>query len=291
MDAVRPQGRWWGSPQHSGGTLQRSGNTLLSAAPQQRAAPASAEHPRRGHSARRAGPATLQCLAGSQVAHLVEELHLHGRSGRDRGHEGQGGEETHGHLRAQISGAGWASASVQASGTGWQQARCSVLASRRRARASQRGGGSRRARHLALCWRALHFPPSCSAGSTRSGRASRAGEARGARGDTAWVGGSLRLCEARTWISQVTQRAAMPDKFVMYCVPDTWISCFSPGQRASTTLLDQAARFFNTLPKAKEKILKKNQEQFFTRGGDGSDVRRFHSFPSNVAGLKVRKHS
>jgi len=74
---------------------------------------------------------------------------------------------------------------------------------------------------------------------------------------------------------------------MLYVVPDTWISCFSTGQRASTTLLDQAARFFNTLPNAKEKILKKNQEQFFIRGADGSDVRRFHSFPSSVAGLKV----
>jgi hypothetical protein len=77
---------------------------------------------------------------------------------------------------------------------------------------------------------------------------------------------------------------------LLYCVPDTWISCFSTGQRASTTLLDQAARFFNTLPGAKDKILKKNQEQFFTRGVDGSDIRRFHSFPSSVAGLKVRAY-
>jgi hypothetical protein len=75
---------------------------------------------------------------------------------------------------------------------------------------------------------------------------------------------------------------------LLYAVPDTWISCFSTGQRASTTLLDQAARFFGTLPNAREKVLKKNQEQFFCRGVDGSDVRRFHSFPSSVAGLKVR---
>jgi hypothetical protein len=75
---------------------------------------------------------------------------------------------------------------------------------------------------------------------------------------------------------------------LLYCVPDTWISCFSTGQRASTTLLDQAARFYSTLPGSKERLLKKNQEQFFTRGVDASDVRRFHSFPSSVAGLKVR---
>jgi len=73
---------------------------------------------------------------------------------------------------------------------------------------------------------------------------------------------------------------------MLYAVPDTWISCFSTGQRASTTLLDQAARFFGTLPGSKDKLLKKNQEQFFARGADGADVRRFHSFPSSVAGLK-----
>ncbi len=49
---------------------------------------------------------------------------------------------------------------------------------------------------------------------------------------------------------------------LLYCVPDMWISCFSTGQRASSTLLDQAATFFNRLPGAKEKVLKKNQEQY-----------------------------
>lgn len=32
--------------------------------------------------------------------------------------------------------------------------------------------------------------------------------------------------------------------------------------------------------------MKKNQEQFFIKGADASDIRRFHSFPSSVAGLK-----
>lgn len=72
----------------------------------------------------------------------------------------------------------------------------------------------------------------------------------------------------------------------LYCVPDAWISCFSTGQRASTTLLDQAARYFALLPGSKDMLLKKNQEQFFVKGKDASDVRRFHSFPSSVAGLK-----
>jgi hypothetical protein len=73
---------------------------------------------------------------------------------------------------------------------------------------------------------------------------------------------------------------------LLYAVPDTWISCFSTGQRASTTLLDQAARFFATMPNSKDKVIKKNQEQFFCRGTSSADVRRFHSFPSSVAGLK-----
>ena len=73
---------------------------------------------------------------------------------------------------------------------------------------------------------------------------------------------------------------------LLYVIPDTWISCFSTGQRASTTLLDQAAKFLLTLPKSKDRILKKNSEQLFVKGVDGSDIRRFHSFPSSVAGLK-----
>lgn len=73
---------------------------------------------------------------------------------------------------------------------------------------------------------------------------------------------------------------------LLYVVPDTWISCFSTGQRASTTLLDQAAKFLLTLPGSKDRILKKNSEQLFVAGTGGDDIRRFHSFPSSVAGLK-----
>ena len=63
---------------------------------------------------------------------------------------------------------------------------------------------------------------------------------------------------------------------LLYVVPDMWISCFSTGQRASTTLLDQAARFFGTLPGAREKVMKKNQEQFFIRAFGGGCVGTAH---------------
>ena len=67
---------------------------------------------------------------------------------------------------------------------------------------------------------------------------------------------------------------------------DAWISCFSTGQRASTSLLEQAWRFLCAIPGGKERIIKKNQEQLFVRGDSEGDVRRFHSFPSSVQGLK-----
>ena len=59
----------------------------------------------------------------------------------------------------------------------------------------------------------------------------------------------------------------------LYCCPDAWISCFSTGQRASTTLLDQAARFLMTLPGMKDRLLKKNQEQLFVRGSENKQLR------------------
>ncbi len=61
---------------------------------------------------------------------------------------------------------------------------------------------------------------------------------------------------------------------------------FSTGQRASTSLLDLTSKLFLQLHNAKERIMKKNQEQFFIRGETPSDVRRLFSFPSSVAGLK-----
>ena len=73
---------------------------------------------------------------------------------------------------------------------------------------------------------------------------------------------------------------------MLYVVPDTWISVFSTGQRASTSLLDLTAKFVHMLEGGKERILKKNTEQLFLKGESEIDVRRLFSFPSSVAGLK-----
>ena len=74
--------------------------------------------------------------------------------------------------------------------------------------------------------------------------------------------------------------------------PDMWISVFSTGQRASSSLLEQTAKFFRMLKNeglvlgTNDNILKKNQEELFTRGSTPSDMRRMYSYPSTVAGLK-----
>jgi len=65
----------------------------------------------------------------------------------------------------------------------------------------------------------------------------------------------------------------------MYCAallatcPDMWISVFSTGQRASSSLLEQTAKFFRMLPNVgsvrggNDNILKKNTEELFTKVG------------------------
>lgn len=79
---------------------------------------------------------------------------------------------------------------------------------------------------------------------------------------------------------------------LLACVPETWISVFSTGQRASSSLLDQTAKFFRMLEfkdgvrGGDENIIKKNQEELFTRGDKPSDIRRMYSYPSTVSGLK-----
>lgn len=74
--------------------------------------------------------------------------------------------------------------------------------------------------------------------------------------------------------------------------PDMWISVFSTGQRASSSLLEQTAKFFRMLGAdgvcrgSDDNIIKKNQEELWTRGAHPADVRKMFSYPSTVAGLK-----
>lgn len=83
-----------------------------------------------------------------------------------------------------------------------------------------------------------------------------------------------------------TTSVAMFCAALLYCVPDMWISCFSTGQRASSSLLDLVAKFVCTREDGEGRILKKNQEQLFLKGSNAADVRRMFSYPSSVGGLK-----
>ena len=94
----------------------------------------------------------------------------------------------------------------------------------------------------------------------------------------------ILVCTPRRWGKTVS--VSMWCAALLYHVPDMWISVFSTGQRASTSLLDLTSKLFLQLPNAKDRILKKNQEQFFIKGDSPSDMRRLFSFPSSVAGLK-----
>jgi hypothetical protein len=109
-----------------------------------------------------------------------------------------------------------------------------------------------------------------------------------------------KVCNARSLPCQVTYEVLVctPRRFgkttsvamfcaaLLYCVPDMWISCFSTGQRASSSLLDLVAKFVCTREDGEGRILKKNQEQLFLKGSDPADVRRMFSYPSSVGGLK-----
>jgi hypothetical protein len=77
---------------------------------------------------------------------------------------------------------------------------------------------------------------------------------------------------------------------LLACVPNAWISVFSTGQRASSSLLDQTAKFFRMLETSEHvlggdgQIMKKNQEELFTKGAHPADIRKMYSYPSSVSG-------
>ena len=92
------------------------------------------------------------------------------------------------------------------------------------------------------------------------------------------------ICTPRRWGK--TTSVAMFCAALLCSVEDMWISCFSTGQRASTSLLDLVAKLVRSLPGGASRILKKNQEQLFLRGSSAADTRRMFSYPSSVSGLK-----
>ena len=80
-----------------------------------------------------------------------------------------------------------------------------------------------------------------------------------------------------------TYSVAMFVAALLWCSETMWISCFSTGQRASSSLLDKVGDFLAELPGYQDRLIKKNQEQIFIKGNRASDVRRFYSYPSSVA--------
>lgn len=69
---------------------------------------------------------------------------------------------------------------------------------------------------------------------------------------------------------------------LIWCVPDMWVSIFSTGQRASTSLLELIAKWIKYLQGNQNRVQSLNQERLYVRGNTPSDVRRCYSYPSSV---------
>ncbi|KAK3284444.1 hypothetical protein CYMTET_3905 [Cymbomonas tetramitiformis] len=79
-----------------------------------------------------------------------------------------------------------------------------------------------------------------------------------------------------------TTSVAMFVAALLLAVPDMWVSVFSTGQRASSSLLEQVCKMVCHVPQGSTRILRRNQEQVFIRGDSPADVRRMYSYPSSV---------
>lgn len=68
-----------------------------------------------------------------------------------------------------------------------------------------------------------------------------------------------------------------------WTVPDMWISIFSTGQRASTSLLELVSKFLANISNGTEnRILSRNNERLYVRGDNAADIRKVYSYPSSV---------
>lgn len=74
---------------------------------------------------------------------------------------------------------------------------------------------------------------------------------------------------------------------LLLCTREAWISVFSTGQRASSYLLENVAKFVKSCPDGQSRILKHNKEELYLRGTTPEEPpRRLYSYPSSV---QVRK--
>lgn len=80
-----------------------------------------------------------------------------------------------------------------------------------------------------------------------------------------------------------TYSVAMFIAAMAWTVPDMWISIFSTGQRASTSLLELVSKFLAVVGNGTEnRILSKNNERLYVRGTNAADIRKVYSYPSSV---------
>ncbi|KAK3249921.1 hypothetical protein CYMTET_12338 [Cymbomonas tetramitiformis] len=65
---------------------------------------------------------------------------------------------------------------------------------------------------------------------------------------------------------------------------DMWVSIFSTGQRASSSLLEAIYKMVCATPEGNKRVLRRNQEQLYLSGDGPEDTRRVYSYPSSVQG-------
>jgi hypothetical protein len=73
---------------------------------------------------------------------------------------------------------------------------------------------------------------------------------------------------------------------VLFSVPESWISVYSTGRRASKALSDLVYKFVMVLEETagytKTRVIVKNTEELFYAGEVGSDRRQLYSYPATV---------
>ncbi|KAK3288091.1 hypothetical protein CYMTET_4396 [Cymbomonas tetramitiformis] len=82
-----------------------------------------------------------------------------------------------------------------------------------------------------------------------------------------------------------TTSVAMFVAALVLSTADMWVSIFSTGQRASSSLLEAIYKMVCATPNGSQRVLRRNQEQLYLSGDGPDDTRRVYSYPSSVQGV------
>ncbi|KAK3288504.1 hypothetical protein CYMTET_2595 [Cymbomonas tetramitiformis] len=82
-----------------------------------------------------------------------------------------------------------------------------------------------------------------------------------------------------------TTSVAMFVAALVLSTADMWVSIFSTGQRASSSLLEAIYKMVCATPNGSQRVLRRNQEQLYLNGDGPDDTRRVYSYPSSVQGV------